>query len=222
MIIVIDGPAGSGKSSTAKAVAKRMQIEYLDSGALYRALTWMFIQAGKNEKAFFELLSRASISFAYNDELFHVEVNGEDITSELRSSLVSNLVSQVASDSRTRMFVNNLMREAVTTGHYIAEGRDLGTAVFPEADLKFYMVADVEERARRRFEERKAAGDEVSLTEVQENIRMRDEKDSKRKADPLRKAEDAIELNTTEMSFDEQVQKICTIIEQKTELSFKS
>lgn len=222
MIIVIDGPAGSGKSSTAKAVAEKMQIEYLDSGALYRALTWMYIQAGEDRKAFFDMLKKASISFTYHDNMFHVTVNGTDITDRLRSSAVSNLVSHVASDPRARTFVNELMRKAVKHGRYIAEGRDLGTAVFPDADLKFFMVADIDERARRRFKERRAAGEEVTLDEIRENIRLRDEKDSKRETDPLKKAPDAIELNTTEMSFIEQVHHICSIIEQKTELTYKS
>jgi len=144
MIIVIDGPAGAGKSSTAKAVAQKLNIEYLDSGALYRALTCIFLQAGKDRKAFFDLLKQASVSFSYTDAIFRVWVNDEEITAKLRNAEVSALVSDIASLDGSRTFVNSLMREAVQEGAYIAEGRDLGTAVFPEADLKFFMSADVD------------------------------------------------------------------------------
>lgn len=222
MIIVIDGPAGSGKSSTAKAVARKMSIEYLDSGALYRALTWIYLRAQQDTDAFFDMMNRVSISFSYADEVFHVAVDGNDITDELRTSSVADAVSTVASFPRVRSFVNELMREAVRRGHYIAEGRDLGTAVFPNAELKFYMVADTDERARRRHEELEAAGMDISYSEVRDNIIRRDRKDANRSADPLKKAPDAIGIDTTQMDFDDQVQYICSIIDDKTELTYKS
>jgi len=220
MIIVIDGPAGAGKSSTAKAVAQKLNIEYLDSGALYRALTCIFLQAGKDRKAFFDLLKQASVSFSYTDAIFRVWVNDEEITAKLRNAEVSALVSDIASLDGSRTFVNSLMREAVQEGTYIAEGRDLGTAVFPEADLKFFMSADVDERARRRYEELKGSDDEVSIEQVSQNIAERDQKDTDRANDPLKKAADAIELDNTSMSFDEQVRHICSIIDDKTELTY--
>lgn len=218
MVIVIDGPAGSGKSSTARAIAEQMDIEYLDSGALYRALTWCFIQVGENKQKFFEKLNQLDVSFSYYDRAFHVSVNGEDVTHWLRSSEVSDLVSEVASFSVSRSFVNALMQQAVLNGQYIAEGRDLGTAVFPDAELKFFMNADMEERVRRRYNERKATG--ITRGEVRQNISSRDAKDASRQTDPLKKAEDAIEIDTTDMSFDQQVQHICSIINDRTELNF--
>lgn len=209
MIVVIDGPAGSGKSSTARAVADRLGIEYLDSGALYRAVTIVYLEAGKDSETFFKLLDKQTISFDYADKIFHVFVDSRDVTKQLRSEKVSNLVSQVASMPEVRSYINNLMRTAVEDGNYIAEGRDLGTVVFPDADLKFYMSADVDERARRRFEELQEQESPITLEEVRRNILMRDRKDSQRKADPLRKAEDAIEINTTDLTFEQQVNKIC-------------
>lgn len=219
MIIVIDGPAGSGKSSTAKAVARKMDIEYLDSGALYRAITLLFLKADQDLDAFFHLLNLTSVSFSFKKNTFCVQVDGTDVTSKLRSTPVSNHVSHVAALPRVRTFVNNLMRNAVQQGSYIAEGRDLGTAVFEDADLKFYMSADVEERARRRHEELVAADDDVPLKEVRANIMDRDKKDAQRKADPLSKAPDAIELDTTGLRFEEQVQQICSMIDEQTDLT---
>jgi len=223
MIIVIDGPAGAGKSSTAKAVAQKIGIEYLDSGALYRALTFIYLEAGKDVDKFFNMLDGVEVSFNYeiDDELFQVFVDGKDISGELRSASVADNVSSVASMPRVRSHVNNLMREAVNHGNYIAEGRDLGTVVFPDADLKFFMNADVTERAKRRYDELIAAGEEVTLKQVKQNILERDYKDTRRDADPLTKADDAIEINTTNLNFEQQVDQICSTIVEQLELSGK-
>lgn len=214
MIVVIDGPAGSGKSSTARAVADKLGIEYLDSGALYRALTVVYLKANSDSKVFFELLDETDISFNYKDGMFHVGIDGLDVTDKLRSAKVSDNVSQVASMPEVRTYINSLMNEAVHHGQYIAEGRDLGTAVFPEADLKFYMLADMDERARRRFKELQEQDIEISLEDVRDNIQKRDHKDTQRKADPLRKAEDAIEIDTTNVSFEQQVNSICSKVSE--------
>lgn len=221
MIIVIDGPAGAGKSTTARAVAKKLGIQYLDSGALYRALTVIYLEAEKDSELFFKKLENQDISFEYINEVFKVALNGEDITNKLRSSEVADHVSTVASLLKSRKHVNKLMREAVEHDHYIAEGRDLGTAVFPDADLKFFMKADVNERARRRYDELVAAGIETSLKEVKQNILERDYKDSQRQADPLKKADDAIAVDTTNLDFEQQVDQICSKITDKLELPIK-
>lgn len=218
MIIVIDGPAGSGKSSTARAVANRLNIEYLDSGALYRAATLIYIEANRDKEVFFELLNQKEISFYYEDQTFYVTIDGQPVTNELRTAKVAEFVSEVAALPRVRSFVNNLMREAVIDGVYIAEGRDLGTAVFPDAELKFFMSADLEERAKRRFKERKSKNPEITLEEVKQNIAERDLKDSKRKADPLRKADDAIDFDTTDLTFEQQVDKICSKVSEVIEV----
>ncbi|GAA5521333.1 (d)CMP kinase [Aliifodinibius salicampi] len=215
MIIVIDGPAGSGKSSTARAVADKLDIEYLDSGALYRTATLLYLEADRNEELFFKLLQDKTITFHYSNGCFHVAIEGESVTSRIRTIEVAEYVSEVAARPHVRQFVNDLMRDVVDRGTYIAEGRDLGTAVFPDADLKFYMSADIEERARRRYEERKTDNPELTLEQVKQNIEERDHKDSNRETDPLKKAVDAIEVDTTNLSFEQQVDKICLEIRER-------
>lgn len=214
MIIVIDGPAGSGKSSTARAVADRLQIEYLDSGALYRTATLIYLEANRDKKTFFNLLDQREISFRYENKTFHVEIDGRSVTKDIRTPKVANSVSEVAAMPKVRAHVNQLMRNVVPHGVYIAEGRDLGTAVFPHADLKFFMSANLDERARRRYNERKADNPGLTFEDVKENIRQRDQQDSKREADPLKKAKDAIEIDTTNLTFEQQVDQICCKVKQ--------
>lgn len=219
MIVVIDGPAGSGKSSTAKAVAAQLQIQFLDSGALYRVATLVFLNCRKDYEQFFDQLKESNISFYFKKKKFHALLNGRDVSDDIRSMKVSEHVSEVASNPDVRAFVNDLMREFVKHDIYIADGRDLGTAVFPDAALKFYMVADLETRAKRRFKEVKEQGKEVTLEEVKQNIAQRDERDTNRSSDPLKQADDAILVDTSEMTFDEQVafisQKIEDLISQQ-------
>ena len=205
MIVVIDGPAGSGKSSTAKAVAEQTNIQYLDSGALYRAATLIFIEANQNRTKFFERLESINISFYYKKGGFYISIDDRDVTKDIRTMLVSNSVSEVASSPEVRSFINGLMNAAINKGNYIADGRDLGTAVFPNADLKFYMIADLETRAKRRMIELKNQGSDVTLEQILLSISERDQKDSSRKADPLKKAKDAIEIDTSTYKFEEQV-----------------
>ncbi|HBX66294.1 MAG: cytidylate kinase [Balneola sp.] len=214
MIVVIDGPAGSGKSSTAKAVAANLQIQFLDSGALYRVATLVYLNSNKELPQFIDMLKESEISFYFKQKTFHSFLNGQDVSDQIRSMEVSENVSEVASNPDVRAFVNGLMHEAVKHDIYIADGRDLGTAVFPDAALKFYMVADLETRAKRRFEEVKASGKKVTLEEVKQNIAARDEKDSNRSSDPLKKADDAILVDTSEMTFEEQVTFISNKIKE--------
>ncbi|SMO74491.1 (d)CMP kinase [Gracilimonas mengyeensis] len=214
MIVVIDGPAGSGKSSTARAVAANLQIQFLDSGALYRVATLLYIDAQQEFTTFFDKLKESEISFYFKNEKFHAFLDGQEVSDEIRSMKVSQHVSEVASNPKVRAYVNDLMREVVKHDAYIADGRDLGTAVFPDADLKFFMVADLETRARRRFKEEKDKGSNVTLEEVKQNIAQRDQTDANRSSDPLRKADDAIEVDTSEMSFDDQVAFISKKVEE--------
>lgn len=215
MIIVIDGPAGSGKSTTAKAVADKMNLQYLDSGALYRAVTRLFIESGARAPALFNLLNQVSITFRYDNGTFRVFIDDEEVTSRLRTTEISQSVSEVAALDKVRSFVNNLMHEVVNDGIYIAEGRDLGTAVFPDAEVKFFMSADAHERAERRYKELKKKGIDISTEEVRQNILNRDKKDSRRAKDPLKKADDAIGIDTTNLTFEQQVTFICSVIEDK-------
>lgn len=220
MIIVIDGPAGSGKSSTAKAIAYRLNIQLLDSGALYRAITYLWIEAGKPDKIeFFQLLPGIQLDAYYKDKTFFVLADGKDITSEIRRQEVANYVSEVAAYPQARSYVNEFMRNLVRKGTFVADGRDLGTAVFPDADLKFYMDASLEERAKRRFEEMNQLDRSVTFTEVKGNLEKRDHTDQSRKTDPLKKAEDAVVIDTTGKTFDEQVNMMITIINQRLKLN---
>jgi len=205
MIIVIDGPAGSGKSSTARALAEQLNIQFLDSGALYRVATLIFLQSEKNRTLFFDRLKESNISFHFKNKKFHCSLDGSDVSDRIREMDVSNSVSEVASDPKVRAYVNTLMRQEISKDVFIADGRDLGTAVFPDAALKFFMIADLNKRAQRRMEELNAKGIEASLEEIRKNLSSRDEKDSNRKSDPLKKAKDAIEIDTSELTFEEQV-----------------
>lgn len=219
MIIVIDGPAGSGKSSTAKAIANRLNISYLDSGALYRSITFLWINAGKPaKKKFFDVLPEVELQVLSDNITFKVKANGVDITDEIRQHEVSSHVSEIAAFPQARTYVNKYMRNLIKNDAYIADGRDLGTVVFPDADLKFYMDASIQERAQRRYAELKNSGASVPLEQVTQNLKDRDHQDKNRKADPLKKAEDAIVIDTTGKTFDEQVFEMTKIIKEKLKL----
>jgi cytidylate kinase len=204
MIVVIDGPAGSGKSSTALAVAQKLKIQYLDSGALYRAATHLFLKSEESVPLFFETLYKSHFSFYFEDE-FKVFVNDLDLTQIIRTPEISSKVSTVAAMVEVRDFVNKLMHKAIPSDIYIADGRDLGTAVFPNAERKFFMVANPSTRAKRRHQELLAKGIDISYQEVCDDIQHRDKIDSTREKDPLKQAEDAVLIDTSEYSFDEQV-----------------
>ena len=220
MIIVIDGPAGSGKSSTAKAIANRLGIKFLDSGALYRAITYLWLESGKPDKAeFFENLSNIQLKADFKDQTFYVQAGREDLTEKIRTKYVADQVSEIASYKAARSFVNSFMRKLVKKDTYIADGRDLGTAVFPDADLKFFMDASLKERAKRRFLEMKDSDKSVTLEDVMENLRSRDEKDQNRENDPLKKSDDAIVIDTTGKSFEEQLQEMISTINEELNLN---
>jgi len=213
MIVVIDGPAGSGKSSTARAVAHELNIQYLDSGALYRAATYLFLKNVHSLPMFFESLYSAQLKFEFNDE-FQVTLNALNITEAIRTPEVSAHVSTVATMPKVREFINALMNKAVQHDVYIADGRDLGTAVFPSAECKFFMIADLETRAKRRHQELNSKGIQMSYNEVLTEIKQRDRIDSTREKDPLKQADDAIVVDSSTFSFDEQVQYIIKKIKE--------
>ncbi|MBU94651.1 MAG: cytidylate kinase [Balneola sp.] len=213
MIVVIDGPAGSGKSSTARAVAHELNIQYLDSGALYRAVTYLFLESEQSLPKFFESLYSVQLTFKFDNE-FHVSLNGEVITEAIRDPKISLHVSGIAAMTKVREFINAIMKKAVQHGLYIADGRDLGTAVFPNAKCKFFMTADLETRAKRRRQELDSKGIQVSYSEVVAEIKRRDQIDSTREEDPLKQADDAILVDSSAFSFDEQVQYIVKKIKE--------
>jgi cytidylate kinase len=208
MIVVIDGPAGSGKSSTAKAVALRCGLHYLDSGAFYRAVTLIYLNNGCQREPFFDALEQTEVHVSYSNDVFTVLLDGIDVTRMIREQQVSERVSEVAAMPQARDFVNVLLREFVQKGNFIADGRDLGTIVFPNADHKFYLTADLHKRAQRRLLEMQQSGLESDYDGIIENLKSRDYMDAHRNVAPLRKADDAIEIDTTSVSFEQQVQQI--------------
>ncbi len=213
MIITIDGPASSGKSTTARAVARRMGYLYLDTGAMYRAVALAFLRAERppTAEAASELLPGLRIDVAYADNAMRVRMDGADVTAAIRTAKVGEMASQV---STLRAVREKMMREQrriagerqAAEGGVVLDGRDMGTVVFPDADLKIYMVADPEVRARRRQREYERQGQLVAFEEVLDEIKRRDRKDRERDIAPLRKADDAIELDTTDRSIEEQVE----------------
>jgi CMP/dCMP kinase len=221
MIIVIDGPSGSGKSSTAKAVAERLDLQYLDSGALYRAVTWVWLKEGRPETSFIDILTSKEIHFEYRQGRFTVLIDGVNIDREIRTQQVSDHVSDLSARPEIRTFVNGLMRRRVSEGTFIADGRDLGSAVFPDAELKFYMDADLDTRADRRYRELIDSGQPANYKQVRRNLQSRDQKDRTRKTDPLLELDDAIRVDTSGIEFDVQVDIICRRIKEYFSDTFK-
>jgi len=210
VIIAIDGPAGSGKSTTSKLVAERLGISHLDTGSMYRAVTLYFIEnqyhVGKIDID--EVLE--SIDIEISNEL--VFLNGRDVTSKLRDPKVSSLVSDISSLQKVRFKMVQLQRNISENKSIVIDGRDIGTVVFPEADFKFFITASIEVRASRRFDELKASNSDITLDEILGQIEKRDYFDSTRDNSPLKKASDAITIDTTRLSIDEQVNLILETI----------
>ncbi len=216
MIIAIDGPAGSGKSTVAKILAKKLGFFYLDSGALYRAVTWALLEKGvdiENEKKVNEAIKDLEISFEYNLK-FRVYVDSKDVSEEIRKPYVSQAVSQVSSYQLVREMVNKIQKSFVKQ-NAVVEGRDTTSVVFPWADLKIFLEASLEERALRRWREWQSKGIMGSLDEAREDIKKRDLFDSSRKCAPLRVAEDAVVIDTTNLTPHEVVQKILHLLNKK-------
>lgn len=211
MIIAIDGPAGSGKSSTAKAVAAQLGFTFLDTGAMYRAVTLKCLRKGvpaTDHKALGEIVAAMEISFAGVPPEVHVFMDGEDISKAIRSDEVTKNVSDFCAPTVVRTQLVEQQRKIAAGRSVVAEGRDIGTVVFPKADLKFYMDASVEERARRRQRDFSELGISKTIEELVSDIAARDKKDSSRDNSPLCRAEDAETVDTTGMSLDEQIQYV--------------
>jgi cytidylate kinase len=220
MIIAIDGPAGSGKSSTAKAVARKLGFRHLDSGAFYRAITFAALDRGIVEARWEQLdptaLRGLGVRAEASDSGFEFFVRGRNITAELRSASVNAHVSQMAAVSAVRDWLLDQLRAAGHAGRLVADGRDIGTVVFPDADLKVFLVAQSETRAKRRLAE--MGNDTPSYIDVQnevDRLGRRDRLDSQRAAAPLRQAEDAIVIDTTELTLDEQVERIVSLARER-------
>ena len=210
MIIAIDGPAGSGKSTISKLVAKDLDLIYLDTGAMYRLVTIKALKMGildENLDKINELLDNLEIDI--REDGFYLD--GVDVSEEIRKPIVSENVSKIAAIKEVRIKMVDLQRAFSKAKNVILDGRDIGTVVFPNADLKVFLVADARERANRRYKELTEKGENVSLEEIYQNILMRDKIDSTREEAPLKKAEDAIEVDTTSKSIDEVKEEILNL-----------
>jgi cytidylate kinase len=220
-VITLDGPAGSGKSTTAKAVAGRLGFRHLDSGSLYRALTLALLDSGVDEKDW-EAMSEAElraldVSVEPTPTGFDVVVGGRTVTAELRTSDVTSRVARLASLPASRACLLALQRDAGRHGRLVADGRDMGTVVFPDAELKTYLVADLKERARRRLRDEGVVDPtEGDLLLQADSIAERDRHDSEREHSPLRKPEEAHLIDTTRLDFREQVEAIVALAQQLT------
>lgn len=217
--IAIDGPAAAGKSTVAKIVATKKSFIYIDTGAMYRAVTYTAIKnqidlADENQLA--ELLKTTTIDLVVESGKQKVFVNNEEVTDEIRTDDVSNQVSLVAKHGQVRESLVSRQRKMAEQGGVVMDGRDIGTHVLPDAEVKIFLLASVQERAKRRFEENKKKGFDVNYDILVEEIAKRDKLDSEREISPLRKAEDAIEIDTTSLSIQEVAEKILQIVDLKS------
>ena len=218
MQVAIDGPASSGKSTISKFIAKETGFLYLDTGAMYRATTLAFLRniiSVDDASAIDELLENLVISFKNTEDGQLVFLNGEDVTREIRDLEVTRNVSEVSAIKAVRVKLVKMQQEIAENHSIIMDGRDIGTVVLPNAELKIFLVASVKERALRRFRENQEKGIELSLEKLEEEIAHRDFLDSTRKESPLKKADDAIEIDTTSLSIQEVVSKITNLIQEK-------
>lgn len=216
--VAIDGPASAGKSTVAKLVAKKFNYVYCDTGAMYRAVTLEVLNQGidpNDEKAIAEIARQVKIDFEPGESEQRVFLNGEEVTHAIRLPKVAENVSAIAAVPEVRAEMTRQQRQIAEKGGIVMDGRDIGTTVLPNAPVKIFMVASAYERARRRYVENKAKGiGTTSLEELQKAIELRDKKDSTRKVSPLTQAEDAVRLDTTNLTIDEVVDKISQIIKK--------
>ena len=208
MIIAIDGPAATGKSTTAKALAQRLAFTYLDTGAMYRAVTLLTLRKKIKISENFDLISlleQFDLKIEQHGNKILIILNGEDVSDEIRRLDVTENVSEVSALSIVRKTLVKIQRKIANDQNCVVEGRDIGTVVFPNAEVKFYVVADYDVRAKRRLLDFKRLGEEKSIDNLIKEIKNRDKYDSERKDSPLLKANDAIEVDTTNMTIEEQV-----------------
>lgn len=213
-IIAIDGPAGSGKSTIAKIIAEKNDLTYLDTGAMYRMVAFYFFENNVDLDNDMEVkLNLNQIKMDIEKDKFFL--NGQDVSKEIRTPRVSGLVSFVARLKRVRDRLVDLQREISLGKNVVLDGRDIGTVVFPDAPLKIFLVASPEERARRRMKEYEEKGIKEDYNAVLENIKERDMIDSTRKEGPLKKAYDAVEIDTSNMTIEEVTDKITALLKEK-------
>ena len=216
MIVAIDGPAGSGKGTITEIVSKELNLVNISSGGAYRCVALLAIQNNlevAQKEEILNVLNNSKIEFKNENGKDLVYLNGEDVTDRIREKDVAKIVSQISSIKEVRFKLNEIFRQCAKDKNVIMEGRDIGTYVFPNAEVKFYLDASEEIRAKRRVRQNKEQGIEMTYEEVLENIKFRDNNDKTSKVAPLKQAEDAIYVDTTNLEIPAVVEKICKIIE---------
>jgi cytidylate kinase len=218
LVITIDGPAASGKSTAARMLAERFGAGFLDTGAMYRAVTFAAMQAGvdmNDEDKLLGVVEQKRFRFSTEQGKMRVWIDGVDVTDQIRQSRVTANAMYIASAAKLRDKLVQMQRQfAAGTKRIVTEGRDQGTVVFPDADIKFYLTADIKERAKRRLADLQAQGSTESLEQVQKAIEQRDKSDEDRKVAPLKPASDAIVVDTTDLSVEEVVEKLLGFVKK--------
>jgi CMP/dCMP kinase len=216
--IAIDGPAAAGKSTIAKKIAKTLNYIYVDTGAMYRALTYKALNQKVSlidEQALYDLLMETDIELRPSENGQLVFVDQQNVTAEIRNNEVTGSVSEVAKHRLIREEMVHRQQLFAKNGGVVMDGRDIGTHVLPNAEVKIFMIASVEERAERRHQENLQKGFPSDIEQLKEEIALRDKQDSERKVAPLKKAEDAIEIDTTSLTIDQVVDKIMSLVEER-------
>ena len=210
LVVAIDGPAGAGKSTVAQLAARKLGCTYIDTGAMYRAVAWKTLQRKQpvTDELILDVVKDVHVELAYVEGKTTVSVDGTDVTGEIRTPEVTAIVSQVAALGPVRSRMVELQRRMAAKGSVLMDGRDIATSVLPDANVKIFLTASIEERARRRFKEMQEKGYNVSLEELQKDIAARDKADSEREISPLVQAPDAELLDTSNIGIDEVVQAI--------------
>ncbi len=220
LVIAIDGPGAAGKTSVGQEVAQRLGYAFLDTGVLYRAITWVALRRGlrpQDQEALTKLVREIKVELAPappgSPEPTLILVDGEDVTPFLRHPQVEAAVSRVSAIAGVREALLGLQRQLAQGGHIVVAGRDIGTVVLPGADLKIYLDASLEERARRRLQQLRELGQEATLEEVERELQRRDEMDSRREVAPLRPAPDAVVIDTDDLRLEQVVEKVMRLVE---------
>ncbi len=217
-VVAIDGPAGSGKSVVSRLTAQALNYRYVDTGAMYRAATLVSMRSGippEREAELVRELNRHQMEFDYRDGFSRVILDGEDVSNDIRSPELTRLIGPVCELDGVRRLLGELQRDMGRDGAVVLEGRDIGTVIFPDAEVKIYLDAAPEVRAERRWNELLNKGIEVDYDEVLADIHRRDERDMSRSVAPLQKAKDAIQIDTTDMSIEEVVNEIVQIVKAR-------
>ena len=216
--IAIDGPAGAGKSTIAKKVAKELDFIYVDTGAMYRSMALYLIRKGvkaEERNRIVELLPEIHVTLAYVDGEQHVYLNKEDVSSLIRNEEVSQMTSSISTIPEVREALLSLQRNLAKENNVLMDGRDIGTCVLPNAELKIYLTASTEVRAKRRYDEMIEKGMECNLKELEASIKERDFRDMNREIAPLKQAEDAVFLDTSDMNIEEVVNAIIRLVKER-------